>query len=241
MKKLLSILIVPLFIIFFMEVFCLMGHTSPGMMGYTGGGVACTSNCPHTIDLSPAANADEYSIYYNGSAWASFDVSNGLESGDLNAFSRTKTGSDTLYKNANIPSNATITVAYKTDKCNGSTTGTIYSYITGQKSATPAAIASVSDYKTIRGTIVGGANNNNITTTQVSWSLVNPVNGTSYQSPSLVGLIQEIVNLGSTVTDIRLFTDDHNGRTASNVLFAWYSYSQSSSNKSVLHIEYTTP
>jgi hypothetical protein len=241
MKKLLSILIVPLFIIFFMEVFCCLGHASPGMMGYTGGGASCTSNCPHTINLSPAANADEYEIYYSGSAWTSYAVSNNLAAGDLNTLNYYKMGVSTIFKNANIPSNATITSAYITYTADQAYSGTVSCYITGELSATPAQFTTVAGYQAKRGTVVGGANNNYITSS-VNWSITGAwsTNGT-YQSPSLATLIQAIINSVGAITDIRLWTDDHAGRSGGNLLRTWYSYAENSSKKSIMHIEYTTP
>jgi hypothetical protein len=150
-------------------------------------------------------------------------------------------GGSTIFKNANIPANATITSAYITYTADQAASGTVSCYITGELSGTPAQFGSVAAYQAKRGTVVGGANNNYITSS-VNWSITSSwsVNGT-YQSPSLATLIQAIITSVGAITDIRLWTDDHAGRTGSGVLRTWYSYAQNSTHKPILHIEYTTP
>lgn len=89
------------------------------------------------------------------------------------------------------------------------------SRIVGWKTASPYTFADWTAYKTIRGVAVGGTDDSNLTDNQVDMEIgagqtIN--NGDVYFSPSLVNIVQEIVNLGD-ISSIALFWDDHNNRS----------------------------
>jgi uncharacterized repeat protein (TIGR02543 family) len=89
------------------------------------------------------------------------------------------------------------------------------SRITGWKTASPSSFADWTAYKAIRGTVTGGASDSNLTDNQVTMDIVSENCGAGYvySSPSLVNIVQEIVNLGN-ISNIALFWDDHENRSA---------------------------
>lgn len=190
-----------------------------------------------------ASTAADVSVYWDNSAWQLMTSGNNMVGYWFNGAS--KIGCGLVFKDVAIPAGATITNAYITFVAAGSISGaTVNSRITGQKAADPGDISSLSDYQARRGTDVGGANNNGRTTAQVSWDSIAAWTGsTSYNSPDIKSIIQEIIDQEGWASgnNICLFWDDHEGRsTASdNRRRAAYSYDDVPASAPTLYIEYT--
>jgi hypothetical protein len=98
-------------------------------------------------------------------------------------------------------------------------------------------------YQTRRGTVVGGANNNNITSAQVNWDNI-PTwsSNTWYNSPDISSVIQELVNAHAPNNEaLAFFWDDHEARSgAYSRICRSYEYDGATSAPK-LHIAYTAP
>jgi hypothetical protein len=196
-----------------------------------------------TLDLKVSADADDCVVSYSGSAWG-LDLSEGTWNPSIGYYSATglKRGTGNRFQNVTIPQFAIIDVAYITVRAQASKSNTtVNSYITGQLGDS-SAFSNIADYQARRGTVVGGANNNNITTAKVAWDNVPAFTAdTDYNSPSIISVIQEIVNgTWASGYDLTLFFDDHDGRStaASETRRTIYHYTSSSNYCMKLHIEY---
>ncbi len=157
---------------------------------------------------------------YDGANWT---ARTDLGAGQVGYFdsSRHKQGSGMRFLNITIPSgSAILTAVLEVEAGATETLTTVNSYITGEKSATPAGFTDLANYQTRRGTVVGGANDDNLTSAQVSWDDVEGFTlGVNYQSPDISTVIQEIIDLPAWAdgNNLAIFWDDHDGRsTASN-------------------------
>lgn len=194
------------------------------------------------IDFNIGASADDCLAYIYNSNWVFSNGGSAAMVGDYS--SNIKMGSGLRFPNITIPAESTITSSYLSFKAYGSQTGTVKSRITGDKENNPTAWASLSDYQTRRGTVVGGANNNYITTTQVSWDdIANWTDGTWYNSPDISTVIQELVDAHAPSNEaMALYWDDHERRSSQTKCRKGCSYDYNpSTNAPKLHIEYTDP
>ena len=201
-----------------------------------------TRKANSTLNLQVGASTDDTDVYWNGSAW-SMSNTDDLYVGYL-VSAEYKAGNGMRFVNVTIPQATTINTAYLTFKASSSQSGvTVKSYITGQL-GNSATFSTFADFQARRGTVVGGANNNNRTTTQVAFdSIASWTSGTSYNSPEIKTVIQEIVNgAWASGYNMTLFWDDFDNRTTnSNTIYRRaYSYDSSASGACLLHIEYTS-
>jgi len=198
-----------------------------------------------TLDLNQTYNAtDNYALYwwnpwtYNGTLTIS-------RVGTTTKDSSYKWGSGFRYQNVTIPQGSTITAAYENFTCASSLSATtVNSVIIGQDSDNAAAITSMAEYKAVRGTLVGGANDNNITSASVPWNSIPAWTAeTVYQSPDIGTIITEITGRAgwSSGASIILFWDDH-AASSTNVTGTYRQVynSRNGSKYPKLHIEYTT-
>ena len=122
------------------------------------------------------------------------------------------------FQGVTIPQGATITAAYFTLVAVSPWTGTTpKSRITGENVDNAAAWSTLADYQARRGTVVGGANNDHLTAAQVNWDDIPAWSaGTAYNSPSIVSIIQEIVNRPGWASGnaLALWWDDHDNRSS---------------------------
>ena len=109
-----------------------------------------------------------------------------------------KTGTGMRFTSINIPQGSTINNAHLTLIARQDDSVTIVnSKITGNDVDNAATWSTETDYRNRRGTIVGGANNNYITSAQVNWDSIPAwTEGNSYNSPEIKIVIQEIINRG---------------------------------------------
>ena len=159
-------------------------------------------------------------VRYSGSVWL---LRTDVSPGGVGYYdsARQKQGCGMRFLNISIPKGSRIlTAVLEVEAGSTKAGGTVNSYITGEKSATPAGFTDLDNYKIRRGTVVGGATDDNITSAQVAWDDIEAfTNGVNYQSPDFSPVIQEIIDLPDWVdeNDIVIFWDDHDGRsTASN-------------------------
>lgn len=198
-----------------------------------------------TLDVSIVASSDDCSVIWNGSTWAMQSLTATSVVVGYDTSSALKYGAGLRFQNVTIPQGANITTAYLTIMCLGSRSETaIKCRITGEDTDNAGTFSNITNYATRRGTVVGGANDDNITTAQVDWDNVGAwVASTAYNSPEIKTIIQEIVDRAgwSSGNNLVLFWDDHNARgTQSNTTYRQgASYDHPSLAAPALHIEYS--
>jgi len=201
-----------------------------------------------TLDLQVGASLDDCMVYWTGVAWA-IDLNQSLVNGQqvgYNAADFCKAGGGMRFLNVTIPQGATITTAYLTITARSTDSlTTVNSVIVGEDADNAAAFSTLDNYKGRRGTVVGGANNNNITSASVNFnSIPSWTTDTAYNSPDIKTIIQEIVNRAGWVSGnaLVLYWDDHaNASTNTDgTRRGGYCYDGSTSLCVKLHIEYTT-
>jgi hypothetical protein len=200
-----------------------------------------------TIEVPVAASTDDCRVHWSGSAWSLTTVITDQLVGCPNASTIYKVGGGMRFLNINIPVGATIEEAHLIFTCSNSRSAvTVNTIIIGEKSASPDTFSDIANYQSRRGTIVNGANDDNITSHSVYWDNIGAWSyNHAYNSPDIKDIIQEIVNLpdwkGDGTDRIVLFWDDHAGRgTQSNdIQRIAASYDNSNLAEPVLHIEYS--
>jgi hypothetical protein len=198
-----------------------------------------------TLDLQIVASADDCRVRWSGSAWE-LDAATTSQWVGVGGLPNTKAGGGMRFQSVTIPQGATVTTAYLTLTCQGSDSLTVVnSVIIGEGVDNAAAFSNIADYQARRGTIVGGANDNNITSASVSWNAIPAWTlDTEYNSPEIKTIIQEIVNRAGWASGnaLVLFWDDHAGNTTqvTNTRRRGYSYDGSTAKAPKLHIEYAT-
>jgi hypothetical protein len=198
-----------------------------------------------SIDVSVSASLDDCYMTYNLSTlvWTYSGTSPYAMAGIYSA-TDTMRGSGLRFLGVSIPQGSTVTVAYMNVTCAVTwAINTTNTYITGQLGNSDA-FSSLSDFQVRRGTIVGGPNDTRHTVAQVAWDSIVPWTlDAVYQSPSIVTVVQEIVNgTWSSGNAMTLFWDDFNARSTALTAFrAGYSYDGSTTKSVKLHVEYTAP
>ncbi len=190
------------------------------------------------IDVDVNASENDCQVSWNGSSWY-FNINGQTDVGYCHS-AYYKSGAGLRFTNITIPANSAITSSYISIQCICDLwNSTVNSRITGDKENNPAAWSTLADYQSRRGTVIGGANNNKITTTQVNWDNIGSWNYlTWYNSPNISSIIQELVNAHAPNNEaIALFWDDFDNR--STYYRTGISYDNGSSNAPKLHIEYT--
>jgi hypothetical protein len=153
---------------------------------------------------------DDCLLFWDGSAWAwhlndSYDIQVGYSSSG-----QYKVGNGMRFVSVDIPAGSTITSAYITFQCLlGRVATTVKARFTGELSGNASTFSTAANFKGRRGTTVGGANNNYITGNQTSWTIGSTVTGSNYNSPSIVAVLQEMVDRVGTLSNIVIFFDDY--------------------------------
>ncbi len=165
---------------------------------------------------SVGASSDDCRVRWTGSAWTILLNATELNVGYFSS-SYWKYGGGMRFAEVIIPQGATIDTSYCTIVCGtpGSVT-TVNSRITGEDVDNAATWSTLANYQARRGTVVGGSNNDYITDAQVDWDAIPAwTDEASYNSPSIVSIIQEIVNRGGWASGnaLALFWDDHDDRS----------------------------
>jgi len=152
-----------------------------------------------------------------------------------------------FFQTVNIPQGATITSATYSPYSIGNDSGTVVNTkITGYKIASSDVSDFLMDtqgkYQDMRGTVVGGANDDYITTAQVNWDNIPAwTAGVQYDSPDIASIIQELVNQSSWVSGdvIGIWFDDYNARSLQTSGDPWRRPSSMGGTLSQLKINYT--
>ena len=195
-----------------------------------------------TVEVRVAANTDDIECYWDPSVWV-VEEDTVIVFGYYWANSKERSGGGFRFLNVTIPNGATITAAYITFIPYTSTSNTTVNLrITGELGTT-ATFSDLANYIARRGTIVGGADDTNITTAQVDWdNLAAWTAESTYNTPSIVSIVQEIVNATwSSGDDMTLFVDDHDNRTTNTneTQRNPYNHNRDSAKAPLLHVEYT--
>ena len=190
-----------------------------------------------TLDLQVAADSDDCVVFWCNN-WL-ISLIGGQVAGRWDT-THYKYGGGMRFTNVFIPKGATIISAYLTFLSALTAGGVVNTVIIGQKTGNALTFSTLADYQARRGTIVGGANNNNITLASVSWNnIAGWAANVEYNSPELKTIIQEIVNQSDWANALVLFWDDHAGN--SSYIRSAYGYYNSPTKAAKLHIEYTLP
>lgn len=91
--------------------------------------------------------------------------------------------------------------------------------IIGYKSITPNSISFLANYQAIRGTVVGGEDDSNLTTAYEVYDSQSLTPDERVSVPATTP-IQEIINIGD-VSDLVIFFDDHDGRSPEDNVYAF--------------------
>jgi len=156
-----------------------------------------------------ASITDDCLLFWNGSAWAwhlndGYDIQVGYSGS-----SQYKLGNGMRFVSVNIPAGSTITGAYITFQCfAGRAATTVKARFTGELTGNASTFSTAANFKDRRGSVVGGANDNYITGNQTSWTIGATVTGTNYNSPSIVAVLQEMVDRVGALSNIVIFFDD---------------------------------
>jgi len=190
------------------------------------------------------ASTDDTKVYWNGSAWA-INNTDGYQMAGYDTSSDAKMGGGMRFLNVTVPSGATVIAAYLIMTCGiARTETTVNSVIIGEDVDDAATFSTIANYQGRRGTIVGGANDNNITTASVTWNNIGSWSvDTEYNSPEIKTIVQEIIDRGGWASgqDMVIFWDDHAGNSTSGaqVRRLAYAYDTSTTYAPKLVITYT--
>ena len=91
--------------------------------------------------------------------------------------------------------------------------------IIGYKSIAPNSISKLANYQAIRGTVVGGEDDSNLTTAYEVYDSQSLTPDERVSVPATTP-IQEIINIGD-VSDLVIFFDDHDGRSPEDNVYAF--------------------
>jgi hypothetical protein len=187
-----------------------------------------------------AASADDAIVYWTGAAWVLSDANAAVWAG-YHSTAINKIGTGLRFLSLGIAKNSTITATYITFKCRTASADVVVNTrFTGELTGTPSAFSTIANYQGRRGTVVGGANDDYITTAQVDWDGIGAwVLDTAYNSPDLKTILQEMAN-NNTLTDAVLYWDDHDAR-GDQVNNHWrlaQSYDGSAANAPLLTVDY---
>ncbi|MBU0777452.1 hypothetical protein KKF82_04250, partial [Patescibacteria group bacterium] len=196
-----------------------------------------------TIEIRVAANSDDCETYWDGTAWKLALADAYLWAG-YGAATWLKGGGGMRFLNVLVPQGATIVTAYITFTCRESRDLTVVNTrLTGEKTGDAATFSNLANYQARRGTVVGGATDDNITDAQVDWDGIGAWSaGVEYDSPELKTIIQEIVDQVAWApgNDIVNFWDDHENRstqTDGRVRRA-HGHASDPAKAALLHVEY---
>jgi len=201
-----------------------------------------------TVEVSVVAQTDDCIVYNNASTPWLYSHTNANQFVGYYSATQLKMGGGMRSLNVNIPTGATIeNGTVLTLVCRFARDATVVNTeISGELSATPATFSNLANYQERRGLDVGGANDDNRTVAIVSWNNIGTwATGSTYSSPEIKAIIQEIVDLGTWLgdgtDDIVLFWDDHAGSStvASSVVREAASLDDTTYDPPLLHIEYT--
>ncbi len=197
----------------------------------------------HTLEIQTSSQA-RLTFINLSSSWQ-FQLDAEIIVGYYSA-SDLKGGGGFKFSAVTIPPSAVITNAYLSICAPGNNANdTVNSRITGNKELNPSNFSTIADYKSRRGTVVGGADNSKLTTAQVDWDAIEHfVGNTWYNSPDIKTIIQELIDQTGWLSGnaMALFWDDHEARGTQSNSVNRRSYSRIAYplRSAILHVEYQT-
>lgn len=176
------------------------------------------------IEIDPTwqvgATTDDCLVLWNGSEWV-FSHTVHICAGYVGA-TTFKQGGGMRFTNITIPSGSTIDSAKLTFTCKIAYANVVVnSVIIGEDVDDAATFSDIANYQGRRGTIVGGANDNNITDASVLFNAIAAWTANAeYDSPEIKTIIQEIIDRGGWASGqaMALFWDDHGGNSTAVAL-----------------------
>lgn len=190
------------------------------------------------------ASTNDCRLYWDGAVWV-FSVVSPYQQAGYYVLAEQKFGGGLCFLNVTIPQGAKILSAYlRLTASAAEDVATVNSRITGDKEANAAAWSTIEDYQARRGTVVGGANDNYITSAQVDWDNIGTwVIDTEYDSPDIALVVQEIVDQGAWASGnaLALWWDDHDGRSSTTGTYPArqaYSYDGSTTKCAQLVVDF---
>jgi len=197
---------------------------------------------PTAFERQVSANDDDCMVY-NQSGWKFTKTETYYQVGRINSVYGY--GAGLRFQNVLIPQGATIARAYlklvsSEDK---NPAAIVKSVIIGEAADNATAFSTLEDYQARRGTVVGGPNDDHITSNYTLWDYLEGwYAGYQYESLDISAVIQEIVDRPGweSGNSLVLFWDDHANRSTSytNNYRRAYGYGGSPANAPVLHVEY---
>ena len=198
------------------------------------------------IDLQ--VTGDRYNnpgLYYNGSDWK-FSYNTGWynSAGYWNS-SWDRFGNAYRFVNAGIPQGADVVTAYMIFHSRSARAGEgCNTVIVGYAHDDSPMLDTMEKYRAARGTVCGGATDDNLTSASVLWDNIPPWEaGEEYRSPELGEIIQEIVNRPDWVSGnaLTLWWDDHGHNTTNvNVIRMAESLFSNPQYAARLHVEFVS-
>ena len=155
-------------------------------------------------------------------------------------------GSALRFPSVDIPVGSTILTAYVSVRALADiSTTTVNARLTGNLEVNPPIFDDSALWRDRRGTLVGGATNNYITTHQVDWnSIAAWTADTWYNSPDISAILQEIINQAGWASGnpVAIFLDDHNGRSTqtTGVYRMMYGYIDNAASAPKLYATWST-
>src|SRR3990172_791394 len=195
-----------------------------------------------TISLSVNQSSDDIAVWEAAGSWTS-NLTQINQTSGWTAGSTFKYGGGMRWVGLSIPTLSTINNAYVTFRASSSTSGvTVNSVFTGELTGAANTFSTLADYQARRGTIVGGADDSNITTAQVTWNAIAAwTANTNYQSPALTTIIQELAD-SFNLTEVALFWDDHAGSSSASAGANRNGYSwDATADAPILFVDWTEP
>lgn len=201
-------------------------------------------------DWQVSASTNDLGVRYRPSlgGWAATDINAPTVWVGYNLNDYFKGGCGLRFVNVSIVNYSTITAATLTFTAYHSfANNTVRSRITGELVGNSAQFSNLANYQARRGTDVGGANNNYRTVAQVTWDSIAAITeNAEYTSPSIVSVIQEIINQAEWANGnaLSLFWDDHEGRSTTTqdlTMRDVYTYDGSSAKAPKLTVTWTEP
>ena len=189
-----------------------------------------------TLDLQVGAGSDDCFKFWEYDDHWTFSTTSAMQRVGYAGSTIYKIGGGMRFQAVTIPQGATIVTAHLQLRAYNDKSGTIVrSRIRGEAADDTTTFSTVSDY-----------DNRVRTGVSVDWDGIPAwTKDADYNSPSIVSVIQEIVNRGSWASGnaIVIFWDDHEGRSDPNSDCdrIAYSYNGSTTYAPKLHIEYSTP
>lgn len=186
-----------------------------------------------------AASADDCQVLWTGAAWTLSLTGTYWQAGYGSA-AALKIGSGARWLNTNLPKNSNIISAIVTLTGRLNIAEVVVNTRWTGELADGGTFTNIANYQGRRGTVVGGANDDYITTTQVDWDAIAAwVANTAYDSPELKTIVQEQVD-NATQTNLVLFWDDHDARgdQSNNHYRAGYTYNGDPTKAPLLTVNY---